>query len=323
MTSIQVRPACVPGPGCLARLPAIVLGFVLSLLLGLALAPSPALAQAKGAAAGGPRLSNLSIEIWSEYDRPGAALVILKGELAPEVALPAKIALRLPKSSGGPSAVAFFKEPGGGPLNLEHKAETTGDVINVRFELPERVFLVEFYDPIPTAQPARGYTYTWAGDLAADRVTVVTQEPATATGLAMQPKHERTNTGSDGLNYLSAQLGPQPAGKALPITVRYSKGDARTTTEIVKPKPSAPAAAAPVAPSGPAAPAPASGAPLPGSVIAMIAVGLLSGVTALGLFLWQRRGGAPSVPPHGACTKCGAPRRANDRFCGKCGAKLA
>jgi hypothetical protein len=323
MTPMQTHPAAFPGARLVARLPAFALAFVLSVLLALALAPSPALAQAKSAAGGSPRLSNLSIEIWSEYDRPGAALVILKGELAPEVALPAKIALRLPKSSGGPSAVAFFKEPGSGPLNLEHKAETTGDVINVRFELPERVFLVEFYDPVPTAQSARGYTYNWAGDLAADRITVIVQEPATATGLDMQPKHERTNTGNDGLNYLSAQLGPQPAGKALPITVRYSKADARTTTEIVKPKSSAPAAAAPSLPSGPAAPAPASGTPLPGSVIAMIVVALLSGITAVGLFLWQRRGGAPSHPPHGACTKCGAPRRAGDRFCGKCGVKLA
>jgi hypothetical protein len=322
MTSMQIHPARFPGAGFVARLPAVVFAFVLSVLLGIALAPSPAFAQAKGAAGGGPRLSNLSIEIWSEYDRPGAALVILKGELAPEVALPAKVALRLPKSSGGPTAVAFFKEPGSGPLNLEHKAETTGDFVNVRFESPERAFLVEFYDPVPTAQPARGYTYTWAGDLAADRVTVIVQEPATATGLEMQPKHERTNTGNDGLNYLSAQLGPLPAGKAVPITVRYAKTDARTTTEIVKPKSSAPAAA-PALPSGPVAPAPASGAPLPGSVIAMIVVALLSGITAVVLFLWQRRGGAPALPPHGACTKCGASRRAGDRFCGKCGVKLA
>ena len=323
MTSIRIHPAAFPGAGVVARFLDFALAFVLSLLLGLALAPSPGYAQDKSAAGSSPRLSNLSVEIWSEYDRPGAALVILKGELAPEVALPAKIALRLPKSSGGPSAVAFFKDPGSGPLNLEHKAETRGEFVNVRFELPERTFLVEFYDPLPTAQPARGYTYNWAGDLAAERVTVIVQEPATATGLEMQPKHERISTGNDGLNYLSAQLGPQPAGKALPITVRYSKADARTTTEIVKPKSSVPAAAAPSLPSGPAAPAPAGGAPLPGSVIAMIAVALLSGITAVALFLWQRRGGAPSHLPHGACTKCGAPRRAGDRFCGKCGAKLA
>jgi hypothetical protein len=71
------------------------------LVAALALAPALAAAQAN------PRFASLSVEIWPEYDRAGAVLVILKAELAPEVKLPAQLQLRLPASSGGPTAVAF------------------------------------------------------------------------------------------------------------------------------------------------------------------------------------------------------------------------
>ena len=74
--------------------------------LALLLLPALALAQAGGAPKGNPRLASLNIEIWPEYDRP-AALVILRGALAEGVKLPAAVTLRLPAASGGPGAVAY------------------------------------------------------------------------------------------------------------------------------------------------------------------------------------------------------------------------
>lgn len=288
-------------------------------LVALAIAPALALAQPKG----NPRLASLAIEIWPEYDRASAALVILKGELAADVKLPAKVALRLPKAAGGPSAVAFFRAPGSGALNLAHDVEETAEATVVRFEAPERVFLVEFYEPFSTALPARSYTYTWPGDLAAERVTVVVQEPATSSGLEVEPKLERSATGNDGLRYVSADLGAQAAGKALPIALRYSKPDMRTSVDIVKPKgdATAPAAATPSAPS-PASGAASGNVPIPGSVIALLAIAAAAIGAALLFFWWKMRATPPAKLAHGACTQCGAPRRPGDRFCGKCGAKL-
>lgn len=291
--------------------------------LVLALAPGLAPAQGAGGPKAEPRLSNLSIGIWPEYDRAGAALVILKGELAPDVKLPARVALRLPAASGGPSAVAFSRAPDEGLLNLNHQLQTAGDFVTMRFETPERYFHVEFYEPFSTALPARSFTYTWPGDLATDRVGIVVQEPAKSSGIEVQPKLEQSTTGNDGLRYLAAQLGPQPAGKALPIKVSYTRGDARPSADIMGLKSSPPAAATPAA-AAPVAGAAEANAPFPVTVIILLAVGLAA-LGALLVFVWWKRTNpapAPAPLPHGACTQCGAPRRAGDRFCGKCGAKF-
>lgn len=284
-------------------------------LLLLVLAPALALAQAN------PRLASLGIEIWPEYDRAGAALVILKGELAPEVKLPARVSLRIPAASGGPSAIAFAGAAGGNLLNLQHAASTAGNAIVLKFELPERFLHVEFYAPIATALPARSFTYTWPGDLAADRVRAVVQEPATSSNLQLEPDLELASTGPDGLRYRAGDLGAHAAGKPLAVTVRYTKLDLRPTAEIMKLAPTqAPDAASSSAPAAPATPA---GAPFPVSALVLLAVALVA-IGGLLMFAWWR-GRTPRTRalPHGACTNCGAPRRPEDRFCGQCGAKLA
>ena len=298
-------------PGLAARIAAFALA---ALLL-----PPLALAQAGGAAKANPRLANLGIELWPEYDRAGATLVILKAELAPEVKLPAAVSIRIPANSGGPSAVAFSKTASGGLMNLQFEQQQAPDAITLRFEVPERFFHIELYEPFPTVLPARSYTYTWPGDLAADRILLIAQEPAASTGIEVQPKLERTATGEDGLRYFSTELAAQPAGKALPVTVRYTKADLRTTADIMKPKSAGAAAVAAPAPGAPAS----AGAPFPVTVIVLLVVALLAIGGALVFYWLKRRTPAPTDLSHGACTRCGAPRRSADRYCGKCGAKLA
>ncbi|OGA19242.1 MAG: hypothetical protein A3I63_10750 [Betaproteobacteria bacterium RIFCSPLOWO2_02_FULL_66_14] len=311
MKQVQAFFGRAAGPGFAARIAA----FALAALL----APALALAQAGGAAKANPRLASLGIELWPEYDRAGATLVILKAEIAQEVKLPATVSLRIPASAGGPSAVAFSRTPSGGLMNLQFEQQQAADAITLRFEIPERFFHIELYQPFPTVLPARSFTYTWPGDLAADRVVLVVQEPAASTGLEVQPKLERSATGEDGLRYVSAELTAQPAGKALPITARYTKADLRTSVDIMKPKSAAGAAAAAPAPGAPAS----AGLPFPVSVIALLVVALLAIGGALLFFALKRQPKAPTALPHGACTRCGAPRRSADRYCGKCGAKLA
>lgn len=310
---MEVIQACcgrAAGPGLAAGIAALALAALL--------APALALAQAGGLAKANPRLANLGIELWPEYDRAGATLVILKAELAPEVKLPAAVSLRLPKSAGGPSAVAFSKTPSGGLMNLQFEQQEAADAIVLRFETPDRFFHVEMYEPFPTLLPARSYTYTWPGDLAADRLLLIVQEPAASTGIEVQPKLERSATGGDGLRYLSAELAAQPAGKALPITVRYTKTDLRTSVAIMKPTPAAGAASVPA----PGAPAGAE-LPFPVSVIALLVVALLAIGGALLFYALKRQPKSAKELPYGACTRCGAPRRSADRYCGKCGARLA
>ena len=279
----------------------------------LAFLPALAFAQAS------PRVASLTIEIWPEYDRPDA-LVILRGVLADDVKLPASVSLRIPAASDGPAAVAYATSADGNLLNLQHEQAKSGDHVTLKFELPERFFHVEFYEPIATADGARTFRYTWPGDLAVGRATLTVQEPAAAQGIVTQPELKELSTGAGGLGYRSGDLGALAAGKPVPIAIKYTKSDARPSVDIkgLRTAQAAPAAAAPAS----AAPAAATtvGTSLPAWVLPMAAFGGLGVVAALLVFFLWRRQGAPGSAVF--CTKCGAPLPAGSNFCGKCGAKV-
>jgi hypothetical protein len=292
------------------------------LALALLLLPALAFAQGGGAPKDNPRLASLVIEVWPEYDRP-AALVIMKGALAENVKLPATVTLRLPAASGGAAAVAYSDTADGNLLNLKHEFANAGEHVVLRFDAPTRFFHIEFYEPIATTAPTRSFRYVWPGDLAADRVLVVVQEPATATDIAVEPNLDLPSTGQDGLRYRSGDLGPREAGKPVAIAVRYTKTDARPSAEIVKPKrteTALPAQAPP--PAGATAPVAGIGG-LPDWALPLAGFVLL-GVLGAALIVWQWRRSARAAAPAGRfCVKCGAPLVAGHRFCGSCGAKVA
>ncbi len=284
---------------------------VLAIMLLPALAAGP---SSGGVPKGNPRLASLQIQIWPEFDRP-AALVLLKGELAADVALPIAVSLRIAASSGGPTAVAFSTGPSANLLNLNYDRKDAGDFITLRFEVPERFFHVEFYEPLATRTPDRDYTYVWPGDLAADRLSVIVQEPAAASNVSLEPNLDAVATGQDGLRYRSAELGALAAGKQLPIKVRYTKTDSRISSEILGLKAAA------------SSPVPATGSGKVGFgwwvVILGVAPALLVGAGAAFLW-WRRRRKASRAQAGGAgfCSRCGAQRASGDRFCSKCGAPL-
>jgi len=254
-------------------------------------------------AATNPPLSALQIEIWPEYDRP-RALVILKGELSESTALPADLALRLPAASGGPSAVAYA-DASGKLINLVYEPESKGGFVTVRIRPPQRYFHIEFYDTLASDQPQREYRYTWPGDLAVERLSVLVKEPAAASNLAVLPNLDITGQSPDGLNHRAAQLGAFKAGQQLPIEIRYTKNDPRPSTEIM----------------GAAAPAPSAPPDAPAATwpLALVAGGVVVLLGATAGLVWRRRHIKPSGP---FCPKCGKATKAGDRFCASCGAGL-
>jgi hypothetical protein len=240
--------------------------------------------------------------------------VILRGEIAADAPLPAAVSLRIPATSGGPAAVAYSAEPGGNMLNLKYDRKDAGDSIALSFDAPERFFHVEFYDPLVPTATGRSYTYPWTGDLAADRVSVIVQEPAAASDLSVDPALGNAATGQNGLRYRSADLGPFALGKRLELKVRYVRTDARTSVAILEPQSASPA------------PPPAAGLDTRKLALWLLAVVAVLVVAALaGSLWWPRRKGSPQPPPGkaGFCGKCGAGRASDDRFCSKCGARLA
>lgn len=297
----------------------------LLLALALLLLPALALAQTAGVPPANPRLSSLGIEIWPEYDR-SAALVILRGAVAEDVKLPAVITLRLPAASGGPAAVAHSTTADGNLLNLKYERADAGDHVTLKFETPQRFFHVEFYEPISIGAPARNFRYLWPGDLAVERATVVIQEPVSASNVVVEPNLDRVSTGQDGLRYRVGELGALTAGKPTAIAVRYTKADARPSTEILKPN-----AAVPESLSAMPAPAiAASGNSLPDWLLPLAGLFLLSLLGgALILWRWRRESSVATsaATPAAkavdrACTKCGAVQAPGNRFCGNCGTKI-
>jgi len=143
----------------------------------------------------------------------------------------------------------------------------------------------------------------------------------------VEPALSGSATGQEGLTYRTADLGAREAGKALPIAVRYTKADARPSSEILKLK--SPAAAPAPAPAAmPAlAPAPASMAKSSdqdGWLVAISGMALLSIAGIMLLFWWWRRQATAAVPggSRNFCAKCGTPQAPGNRFCGNCGAKV-
>jgi len=277
----------------------------------------------------GPRLASLEIEIWPEFDRP-AALVILRAEIAADVTLPASVSLRIPSSSGGPAALAYAASADGELLNLAYqRTDTQADFITLTFSPPERFFHVEFYDPLRTDNADRNYSYVWPGDLPVDQLSVQLQQPAGATEPSVQPELGPAVVQPDGLAYRQADLGTLDAGKTLAINVRYQKTDPRTSAEIL-------GLATPAPPSAPAATESEEGVPRWLLLLPLLAA-LVVGASVV--ILWRRRGWLPSTSARrapragrrreqaagqpenaaGFCPRCGCRLRSGDRFCPECG----
>ena len=191
----------------------------------------PARAQSLG---NNPPLARLEIDVWPEFDRESAVLVILRAEVAAEATLPAEVSVRIPASSGGPAAVAEAAGPDSQLLSVPYgPADVQIDFMTVTFEITQRFFHLEFYDPISTGSPERAYEYLWPGDFSVGVLAVQLQEPATSSEVTVTPDLGAPVSQPDGLNYRDADLGALEAGKPFALEVRYQKADARTTAEIM------------------------------------------------------------------------------------------
>lgn len=276
-----------------------------------------------------PRLATLEIDIWPEYDRP-AVLVILHGELAEDAALPASVSLRIPASSGGPTAVAYADSADGQLLNLPFDRTDAVDFVTLTFSLPGRFFQMEFYDPLQSEGATRSYSYIWPGDLRVEQLTVQVQEPAEASDLSVQPELGAGAAKPDGLTYREADLGAFDEGQTLTVDVRYQKTDPRTSTDIL-------------GLTTPAAPTAAGGDESDGGTPFWLLLLPVLGALAIGgslIVFWRRRALASSTSAGrptraarrraraagksegaaGFCPQCGKKLRPNDRFCPECGA---
>jgi zinc-ribbon domain len=153
-----------------------------------------------------------------------------------------------------------------------------------------------------------------------------TQQPSTSTAFAITPEFSDSSPRNDTLIYWTKDMGAVPEGKALPITIGYTKSNARTSKELLGTITSA-AADAPAAStllSGlPASDSDESGPVDPRVHLVLAAIFALLAAVLAG-FIWRRRRLAVTAATDaGFCTQCRNPLRAGDRFCSKCGAAVS
>ncbi len=179
-------------------------------------------------------LASLQISIWPEFDRP-SSLVILDGQLASSVLLPAELTVRLPAAAQAPNAVAVTGTDGSLLQAAYTTAASGGDII-IKFTTSSAVFRVEYYDPALVINgDSRSFVFRWKSDFAIAAVGLKVQEPYGAKKLNGQPALTAAGTGEYGLNYDTASLGALPAGGMVSLDLSYTKSGSTLSATAVGP----------------------------------------------------------------------------------------
>jgi hypothetical protein len=293
---------------------------VITLLLSAVATPPRAVAVPQSEVV----FSSLGIDLWPDYDRPGV-LVIYRANVAPGVALPAPVTLRIPAAAGAPSAVAE-RQADGQLINLQYERRVEGDVALIDMTVTRPIVQLEYYDPsIERDGAARSFTFTWAGDYEVGELSISAQQPDLARGLTLDPPAASRSTGADGLVYHTVSFTGLDAGESVAVDVSYEKANDQLSVETM----------APVEPE--ATPTPQATSAGDTEIVVIVVIALLAAaliVIGYALFRGRRRPRGPrpaaAAGPAGGggsggtrfCTQCGAGADPGDRFCASCGTPL-
>jgi hypothetical protein len=176
-------------------------------------------------AQGTVRFGGVEIEIWPEYDRPDA-LVIMRLTLAEDVNLPVDLAIRIPVESEI-NAVAI-QDASGTLITTDYTPRNEGEwtIISITTESPQ--VQIEYYDPLLKQGSTRTYEYIWSGVYAVD--SFLFKLPIDATGLQSEPALALIGVGEDGLSYYGLDRGVIPAGYDFFLHLSYEKTTERLST---------------------------------------------------------------------------------------------
>ncbi|MBV6395343.1 MAG: hypothetical protein HFACDABA_00919 [Anaerolineales bacterium] len=268
-------------------------------------------------------LSEVSVAIWPEYDRP-SVLVIYRIVVSPQTSLPATMTFRIPAVAGEPSVVAVGQTAASvTDQGIDFSTEVEGDWLKIAIEVTGPAIQLEYYDPSLSKQAGqRQFTYLWPGDYAVQSFRVELQQPYDASQVEIAPPLADVKSAPEDLTYHSGTFGPFAAGDEFSITFRYRKSSDDLSISLV----------------------PLDAPELDANTVGRVSLGtylpwLVGGLGVLlitgGLYFYLR--GQPRVRParrrHTApnesaeagvryCPQCGARARGGDRFCRACGARL-
>jgi hypothetical protein len=286
--------------------------------MGLMMLPSSVGAQ------GAVKLDSMSVELWSEYDRP-SMLVIDQFMVSQDTPLPAAITLRFPKDANliavaVQNNAGFFDKDFKGPVVQGNWQSITLEVDSYE---PHRM---EYYEPLTRDGNKRQFKYQWFGDYYVKQFSVNLLVPADSTELITSPVLQSTATSQNGLA-LSGIITKNELkmGNSFQFDLEYQ----RTSDTLTEPGQAG--SVQPAQPVGADTPGRVSIANLPwiigGFGLAMIAIALVS--------YWRSTRSGEAKPPRrrrrkaeggseeqAYCHECGTRAQPSDRFCRTCGNRL-
>ena len=201
------------------------------MIIGLLLPLSWLPAQAQSS----PKLTDLLVELWPEYDRP-EVLVIYRGELEPNAQLPAILTFRLPGYIEEMHAVAV--EQGGNlvdanPDSVELVAEGDGTLFT--FATPSRRIQFEYYDPVILSKEGqtRQLDFQFVAPAEIELTTFEVQEPFGATDFSVTPPPDESFLGANGLRYNTLEVAGLAAEDTFSLTATYQRATDELSTEAL------------------------------------------------------------------------------------------
>lgn len=327
------------GQACRTALVAMTFSFIV-VIAALAVSALPASAQSAA-----PVIESADLRIWPEYDDPGL-LVIFSGQFAEGTTFPLQASFPIP--AGARNIQATYQDDSGTLINRPFEVKDG----KLAYELPARGFHYEYYvDRAPSGEQ-RDIAFEFEAPYAVDALRVAVQQPSRATGFALSPAAENSETGTDSLTYHILNRRNLAASEKLGLEIKYAKADSGLTAPQLNV-----ASTTAAAPSAVSAPAPAAAAAVGTTNLLpwlLIGLGLALGAGVL-VYWWlnsQRRSATPAavaakggpasarqasprpVPPPARaaarpesageavsfCTNCGHGLKPEDRFCSQCGA---
>ena len=179
-------------------------------------------------------IEHLEVALWPEFDQP-AMLVIYRFDIAPDTRLPARIALPVPAASGPPHAVAWLSDDGG-LFDAIFTSTIAGDWQIIQVVQPEsRSGQLEYYADIDFAGTTRSFLFDWPSEYEIGGLSYQVQEPISATDLIVRPAADGVSRGDYGLNYLTAEMGPQLADSGPVISLTYQKANPGLSIDSLQP----------------------------------------------------------------------------------------
>jgi hypothetical protein len=179
--------------------------------------------------------SAVRVEVWPEFDKP-AVLVIYHITLAPDVALPAAMTVRIPVKE---NAVAYL-DASGALLQLIYESKVEGGWTLLTFTAPTDSIQVEYYDTLVTDGAARHVVYQWPGDYATDSLIINFLQPLDATDLKLDPEPVSNKTDANGLVQYQIDFLSRAVGETATLTADYQKTTDRLSASLPQVQPSAP-----------------------------------------------------------------------------------